>query len=627
MRRVASFLALLVLTLSSGAAQAAGPEIAWRVENPFRLFSDPGDTEIHRLALDSLSPEERLQPVLSSERRLAALHPEGWARDSFRNTCWRSDTNESGPCGPVADYVNPKHHHVILQVGAIDRPWADCQWTIQPVGSSTAQGPTNQTSRCDEAVGVEIPYPDGADVALSIDGAPAAFTTVKVTDLFIVGLGDSFGSGEGNPDEPVTLSRDRDASYGISPAGIPLDGYPTRIGAWEQVGDRTFLDNGPRWWGQACHRSLYSYQLRAALEIALEDPHRAVTFLSFACAGAEATYGLLIQYRGTEWAPDQPDKPQVSSAARAQCGGAPVVEENYPTAFSLNGQIPELDNIFIAKCPREMARRIDLVLLSVGGNDVGFASLVANAVLNDNGLLRSLGGWMGKIYDREKGEKQLPELELRYKAINRALHGNLHVPWSESDRVVLTSYPVMSLLEDGHTVCPDGQAGMSVYPEFHLSEEKSREGEVAAEALDRTMRKAAKSFGWTYVDGHRQAFAGHGLCAGSNRAEAGGVDDLRIPRRVDGVWQPYNPAEYRPYASRKRWFRTPNDAFMTGNFHVGGVLLKSALGFDSTSWFQLVLASTYSGAFHPNAEGQAVIADAVVRRVREVIAKYQRRAE
>ncbi len=42
----------------------------------------------------------------------------------------------------------------------------------------------------------------------------------------------------------------------------------------------------------------------------------------------------------------------------------------------------------------------------------------------------------------------------------------------------------------------------------------------------------------------------------------------------------------------------------------------------SYSWFQLLLASTYSGAFHPTAEGQAAIADAVVEKARVVLDKY-----
>ena len=100
---------------------------------------------------------------------------------------------------------------------------------------------------------------------------------------------------------------------------------------------------------------------------------------------------------------------------------------------------------------------------------------------------------------------------------------------------------------------------------------------------------------------------------------------LRLPRKVDGAWQPYNPAEWRAYASRQRWFRTPNDAFMTGNFHVSQSLLQNVLKTQTFSWVQLLLASIYSGAFHPTAEGQAAIADAVVEQARGVIAKYDGR--
>ena len=81
------------------------------------------------------------------------------------------------------------------------------------------------------------------------------------------------------------------------------------------------------------------------------------------------------------------------------------------------------------------------------------------------------------------------------------------------------------------------------------------------------------------------------------------ADELRLPRKVNGVWEPYNPSEWRAYASRQRWFRTPNDAFMTGNFHVSQSLLQKALKTQSLSWVQLLLASVYSGAFHPTAEG------------------------
>lgn len=93
-------------------------------------------------------------------------------------------------------------------------------------------------------------------------------------------------------------------------------------------------------------------------------------------------------------------------------------------------------------------------------------------------------------------------------------------------------------------------------------------------------------------------------------------------RKIDGIWTPYNPADYRAYAARQRWFRTPNDAFMTGNFHVEAGLLTKVLRIEPFAPFQLILASTYSGAFHPTAEGQAAIADAVVDKARSVLAKY-----
>ena len=40
--------------------------------------------------------------------------------------------------------------------------------------------------------------------------------------------------------------------------------------------------------------------------------------------------------------------------------------------------------------------------------------------------------------------------------------------------------------------------------------------------------------------------------------------------------------------------------------------MQKVLKTQGYAWVQLLLASVYSGAFHPTAEGQAAIADAVV---------------
>jgi hypothetical protein len=64
---------------------------------------------------------------------------------------------------------------------------------------------------------------------------------------------------------------------------------------------------------------------------------------------------------------------------------------------------------------------------------------------------------------------------------------------------------------------------------------------------------------------------------------------------------------------------------MTGNFHVSQSIMQKALPVATVSWFQVVLASLYSGAFHPTAEGQAAMADAAVVEARRVLAKYENR--
>ena len=66
---------------------------------------------------------------------------------------------------------------------------------------------------------------------------------------------------------------------------------------------------------------------------------------------------------------------------------------------------------------------------------------------------------------------------------------------------------------------------------------------------------------------------------------------------------------------------------MTGNFHVAGSVLQKVLKLQSLSWFQILLASTYSGAFHPSAEGHAAIADAVAERARSVLTKYGQQSD
>ncbi len=605
----------------AGPAQDAVPQgrprIVWRVENPFRFFGDPKDTEIHRQTYLALSPDERRHPVLAAERALSERHPEGWAATMVDKTCWSVSQNRHG-CLEGGDYGYPESHAVVAEVQGIGDASVTCTWLTAPKGGSEPRGKA-VSQPCAEPLRVNVPYPGSVELTVEVGGREVAAETVRVRDILVVGMGDSFGSGEGNPDVPVRFSRERAADYG----NADLTGYPARTGAWKQVGDKDFIAENARWLDQACHRSLYSYQHRAALQLALEDPHRAVTYVGVACSGAEVTAGLFLRYKGNEWVPNPPELSQISAVAAAQCGPREAAMQDLPEAYHIGGRIPDLTGgLVLRKCAAEAARKIDLLLVSIGGNDIGFARLVANAVLEDKSILKSLGGWFGQVHGQAEASRALAGLDARYKALKRAVHNILHVPWSESDRVVLTAYPGLALLDDGRAVCPDGWAGMEVAPALKLSSQKAREGSTVADKLDALMARSAKAHGWSFVNAYRRAFLGRGICAGFTDNALSIADDLRLPRRTDDGWYPYNPADYPPYASRQRWFRTPNDAFLTGNFHVAGSVLQKALKLETFSWFQLVLAATYSGAFHPTAEGHAAMADAVVEKARSVLDRY-----
>jgi hypothetical protein len=630
MCRTAGLMCVAVaMLMAAGPADAADQAIKWRVENPFRLFTDPADTEAHRASFLALTPEERAHPVLSVERALAARNEDGWAANLTGAVCWDDQTYryqcpvKTGQRRDPSAYMNPSSHRVITEAVDVEgAAGAECTWSTAPIGGKRLRGEVI-TRPCTQPVTLDVPYPNGLTLSLDVAGRKVGETTVRVTDLLIAGIGDSFASGEGNPDVPTRFSRERAMDYGDTKKLTVYTGYPARIGEWTRIGDRAFIDGNARWLDQACHRSLYSHQLRAALQLAIEDPHRAVTFIGLACSGSEVTAGLFLRYKGNEWVPNPPALSQISALAEAQCGARDAPLQDLPEAYHMGGKIPDLQGgLVLRKCDQEHARRIDILMVSIGGNDIGFARLVANAVLADQSNLKKLGGWFGQVHGLTQAEAALAVLDQRYKSLNRAFHSLLHIPWDQADRVILTGYPRLALLEDGKSQCPDGTAGMDVLPDFMLSAVKAAEGDKGAERLNSVMRRSAGEHGWSFVDKHRAQFLGRGLCAGFTDNSFSTADDLRLPRLIDGVWVPYNPADFRPYASRQRWFRTPNDAFMTGNFHVSQSVLQNVLKSNTLSWVQIMLAATYSGAFHPTAEGHAAMADAVAERARAVVEKY-----
>jgi hypothetical protein len=289
-------------------------------------------------------------------------------------------------------------------------------------------------------------------------GGEIASANIQVQDVFIVGLGDSIASGDGNPDKPVRFDDRRSAVYG-PPGARALTGYPARNGQWNTIGESAFHDQDSGWLSEPCHRSLYGHQFRAALQLAVEDPHRAITFASFACWGSSTVEGLMTRPYGSELTPGLPIVSQMTQAARLQCAGRNAVVMDWPRTYDMGGALPELAGLVGERCPPGDARPIDLLFVTIGGNDIGFAQVVANAVLADTSPLRQISGWLGRVTTAAAAQNALPGLVPSFKALNRAFHNVLNVPWRESSRIVLTAYPTIALQDNGLDACRSGREG------------------------------------------------------------------------------------------------------------------------------------------------------------------------
>jgi len=98
-------------------------------------------------------------------------------------------------------------------------------------------------------------------VKLTISGEPYPHEQdVTVRDFLIVSIGDSYASGQGNPDVPQWIFDDD-----------PFERPSASPAIWQD---------------QRCHRSALAGPARAAMGIERRDLHTSVTFISFACSGA-----------------------------------------------------------------------------------------------------------------------------------------------------------------------------------------------------------------------------------------------------------------------------------------------------------------------------------------------------
>jgi hypothetical protein len=616
--------ALLALAPCDAAfAQLSGTgnfHIVWEVKNRFRLFRHEADF-LRQVAAS------RGDGVLAAEQRLehdtAGL---GWAKDVVGNLCVDPSGNLMQTCerdGESENYLTPRDHPIGVELTGGAPQGAICAWSFDD-----GQGPLKQNNApCEEEVKLRVRYGRTTvatvDVPLGDGTAQRVVTEIAVRDVLIAGLGDSIAAGEGNPDKAVELEGGFCFRRFLGGGGQYF--RPSRAG----YSDDRSCENGPssataakdwgrhgaRWMNPPCHRSLYSYQVRTALALAVEQPHLAVTFLPLACTGAAIEAGMF----GSQAADDCPWVVGIDNCS----GTAPA-------------QFGELKDLVAAARRQDAQRSLDMVLLTIGANDVNFAGLVANVIVDaaTERLLLREGGAIASAQDSQKRlDADLPDEFARLRtALKPFVGGNLA-------RVVFVSYANPAMQAENKP-CPGGRDGLDVQPAFGADAERLR---AAAGFVDNKFLPKIKALAtcdgnkmchdpitdrMTFVDAHQAAFDRHGMCVHApddpefDRAcfsQSGDSFETDLAKAADDPMACARPAsDYRPYASRARWIRTANDSYFTAMTYPEGmpVMLKPSDIHDAL-WG--VLSAVYGGAVHPTAEGYAAMADAALPAAREVL--------
>ena len=372
------------------AESATDVTISWEVRNRFRLFRDEKDFNRHLAATSGRS-------ILAAEQTFAQeTGGRGWARDMVARLCVDGAGRVVDTCvrdGVRESYLAPTEHRVTVRLTGDVPAGSSCAWTFE----NGEGNPQTLAADCREEVNLRARYGKITTVAVDIStagGAPRQATgEIEVRDLLVAGLGDSIASGEGDPDRPVALADDGFCFRTFMATGHNEYFRPGRVGF---NGDKA-CDSGrgpdsnmaewarlsARWLSAACHRSLYSYQVRAAIGLAVENPHLAVTFVPLACTGATIDVGLFGAQRARE----------------LNCGGAN--DTSCPT--SMPGQLTQLRDILTRAQRTQPNRAIDLVFLTIGANDTYFSGLVANVIIDAAGdrLVAQRGGVLATVEEAQ----------------------------------------------------------------------------------------------------------------------------------------------------------------------------------------------------------------------------------
>jgi hypothetical protein len=472
--RAAMFLAITC------APAFAAPQVELEVVNRFRLLK--GEQQQSNYYADL---EQRLFCGTFKNRNTAAFSKR-CGRDKLFNldrmrpnylTNWTKRDFAFSP-----DFVHDMSRTVRVKlVGLANAKQAQCQWTVN--------GATLATQSCEQA---EHPVTLGADRSAGVDVSvvarnkagqqiPVPPRNIPIRDVVIATVGDSFLSGEGNPH----LAYRR-----------PLGGA-----------DSPFFGKRSEWLDIRCHRSLFTGAVIAVERLARRVRTQSVTMLPLACSGAETKEGILGPYLGRE------TNTQAIEDQGQNFTPLPIDDifqtRVLPTQFQLLARTLCPGNIAGGAC-NQQAVQPDLVILSTGGNEIGFADIVRELAAGKEKPPLSLA-------------QKLDKLPALYKEINDAIDA------IKPRKVFALSYPDPTQQfrkingRDKLVYCDDVKATLedgTFVPRFAtlLGFGITAKGAKAAQQevikpLNKHLSDAATRFKWQLMTLPDDVQQGHGFCS------------------------------------------------------------------------------------------------------------------
>jgi hypothetical protein len=229
----------------------------------------------------------------------------------------------------------------------------------------------------------------------------------------------------------------------------------------------------------------------------------------------------------------------------------------------------------------------------------------------------------------------------------------------DPSHVIVAVYPPALENETG-VFCPQGNAGLTigtlpsflethcggsaalggVLAQYPKSDQVERDVEQARVKLNESLAAFAfKSPAFDVVNSYTSDYARRGVCATTDAQShppaseacftakdfanlhcALSPESMHVPRAEAGgcasdpsEFLPFSPNQFEPYRTRTRLFRTMNDVFLAINQRPQQYLDQSPFGVLDLS------GRATGGAFHPPAEGHAIIAnDATVELCRRI---------